>query len=213
MRPHSATRRTALSGLAATLLAPAASAQTLSAQDKALVDTAVAYLQGLTHVRGRFEQTDERGRLSRGDFFLQRPGKVRFAYDSPTDLLVVSNGSVIGLHNKRLKTFEQGPLSASPLSIFLAKEIRLDRGVVVTQVRRFADGFSITARDGKKETAGQIVLVFGGTPLALREWTTINPQGGRIRVVLTSLNRVASLDPALFVVRDPRVRPGTARPN
>ena len=37
---------------------------------------------------------------------------------------------------------------------------RLDRGVAITRVARAANGFSITARDGKKQTAGQITLAF-----------------------------------------------------
>jgi outer membrane lipoprotein-sorting protein len=98
----------------------------------------------------------------------------------------------------------------TPLSLFLAKEIRLDRGVVVTEVRRYADGFSITARDGGKDTAGQIVLVFGDAPMRLREWTVTDAQGQRTRVTLGNLSP-AALDPALFVLRDPRPKAG-ARP-
>lgn len=216
MSLRSPSRRAALALLAAGVAAPAwaqrPAVAPLSAQDKALVDQAVAYLQGMTQAKGRFVQTDERGRNSQGDFYLKRPGKVRFAYDSPTDLLVVSDGNRIAFQNRRLGTYDLYPLMAKPLSIFLAKEIRLDRGVIVSQVRRFADGFSITARDGKKEAEGQIVMVFGGAPLALREWTTIDAQGGKVRVVLNGLTRPASLDPALFVLKDPRTRPGTARP-
>src|SRR5258706_9844313 len=136
--------------------AAAAPAPSLSAADQALVDKAVAYLQGLNEARGRFTQSDGRGAPTQGELFLKRPGKARFAYDPPSGLLVVSDGGRVIVQDKRLDTFTAYPLGATPLSLFLAKTVRLDKGVQVTRVARAADGFAITARDGKKETSGQI---------------------------------------------------------
>jgi outer membrane lipoprotein-sorting protein len=180
----------------------------LTPDQLALVDKAVAYLQGLGQVKGRFTQTDPRGRMAQGDFFLKRPGKVRFAYDPPNDLLVVSDGQRVSVHDKRLKTFQQYALSMTPLSLFLAREIRLDRGVKVTRVGLLDGGlFSVVAQDGKHQTAGQITMVFSSDPVELREWTVIDAQGGGTRVQLSGLTNAASLDPALFILRDPRPAP------
>jgi outer membrane lipoprotein-sorting protein len=176
----------------------------LSAEDKALVDRAVAYLQGLTEARGRFVQTDPRGATSQGELFLKRPGKARFAYDPPSGLLVVSDGGTVAVADSKLKTFDAYPLMATPLSLFLAKTIRLDRGVQVTRVARAADGFTITARDGKKETAGQIALSFTDNPLALVGWTVTDAQSRMTQVRLQGLQRASGLEPSLFVLKDPR---------
>lgn len=184
------------------LAAPAPAA--LSADDQALVDRAVAYLQGLTEARGRFVQTDARGATSQGELFLKRPGKARFAYDPPSGLLVVSDGGTVSIADSRLKTFDAYPLMATPLSLFLAKTIRLDRGVQVTRVARAADGFTITARDGKKETAGQIALTFTDNPLALAGWSVTDAQGRTTQVRIVGLERASGLDPSLFVLKDPR---------
>src|SRR5690606_34996236 len=109
----------------------------------------------------------------------------------------------------KLKTFESYPLGATPLSLFLAKQIRLDRGVQVTRVTRLADGFSLPARDGKKEAEGQITLTFSDAPMQLVGWTITDPQGQGTRVRLTRLEKVTSLDDSLFVLKDPRnLRPG-----
>ena len=77
---------TALSLLPTAAFAQGRAAPALSAADNALVQKAVAHLQSLTSVKGRFTQTDPRGRTGGGDFYLKRPGKVRFAYDAPNDL-------------------------------------------------------------------------------------------------------------------------------
>jgi outer membrane lipoprotein-sorting protein len=198
------TRRDIALGLMAAPLAGPAFAQALAPADKALVDRAAAYLQGLDQAKARFVQTDSRGRSVTGTVFLKRPGKARFAYDPPSGLLVVSDGGVVSVQDKRLKTFDQYPLSSTPLSLFLAKTIRLDRGVAIGRVSRMADGFTIVARDGNKRTAGQITLTFIDTPLALSGWTVVDPQGRSTRVQLHGLERVAALDGSLFVLKDPR---------
>ena len=198
-------RRSLTLALAATAFAGPALAQApaLSAADKALVDRAVAYLEGLSEAKARFVQTDARGRATTGQLFLKRPGKARFAYDAPSGLLVVSDGGAVMVQDSRLKTFDRYPLGATPLSLFLAKTIRLDKGVTVSRVTRMADGFSITARDGKKETAGQITLTFTDTPLALAGWTVTDAQNRPTRVQLQGLERAPGLDGSLFTLRNP----------
>lgn len=176
----------------------------LSDDDKALVDRAVAYLETLGEARARFSQTDARGATSQGTVFLKRPGKARFAYDPPSGLLVVSDGSTVAIADSRLKTFDSYPLIATPLSLFLAKTVRLDRGVQVIRVARESDGFSITARDGKKETAGQITLAFLDKPMTLQGWSVTDAQGRTTQVRLSDLAAAPGLDPSLFVLKDPR---------
>ena len=212
------TRRSIALALAATPLAasplagPAFAQGPLAPADKALVDRAVAYLEGLSEAKARFVQTDARGRLTTGQLFMKRPGKARFAYDPPSGLLVVSDGGVVSVQDKRLKTFDQYPLSATPLSLFLARTIRLDRGVTITRVARAADGFSITARDGKKETAGQITLTFTDNPLALAGWAVTDAHGRPTSVQLRGLERASGLDRSLFVLKDPRPKaPGRGK--
>lgn len=190
----------ALSPLSALAAPPAA----LSAEDQALVDKAVAYLQGLTEAHGRFIQSDGRGGPTGGELFLKRPGKARFAYDAPSGLLVVSDGGTVARVDNRLKTYDAFPLAATPLSLLLAKTIRLDKGVQVTRVTRAADGFSVAARDGKKETAGQITLTFTDNPMSLAGWTVTDAQSHTTQIRITGLERTSGLDPALFVLKDPR---------
>jgi outer membrane lipoprotein-sorting protein len=204
--PMTITRRTlALAGLAL-LTAPSlalAQARPLSADDKALVDRAVAYLEAMPQVKARFTQIDGRGGATRGTVYLQRPGRARFEYDPPSGLTVVSDGVAVSVADSRLNTFDRYPLKNTPLSLFLAKSIRLDRGVQVVQVSRMADGFSLVARDTRNDTAGQITLTFSDKPLALIGWTVTDAQRRATQVQLSGL-APAAMDPALFVGRDPR---------
>lgn len=197
-------RRDTLAGLialSATGLAGAASAAPLSADDKALVDKAVAYLQGLNSAKGRFVQTDPRGSQSQGSFYLQRPGKARFAYDTSGKLLV-SDGRFVSEADTRLKTVNRYPLGQTPLALFLAQEVRLDRGVVVNKVSRLDGGFSLTLSDGRKQTRGSLTMNFTDSPISLMGWVVTTVQGST-RVRLTNLERASGLDPKLFATPYP----------
>jgi outer membrane lipoprotein-sorting protein len=198
--------RTLILAILAAWLSPAVAlaAPKLSPDDQALVDQASGYLQNLGEVKGRFTQTDYRGHLTHGALYLKRPGKARFTYDPPYGLQMVSDGIAVGVFDPRLKTFNTYPLNQTPLALFLARQIRLDKGVVVTQVTRFANGFGLTARDGRHFGQGQITLTFASDPLRLTDWTMTDARGQTTRVTLSNLEPASDADPTLFEVRDPR---------
>lgn len=208
------TRRTALAGLAALASGPAAAAPApqLGEAERALVNRAAAWLEGLGEARGRFVQTDARGGVTRGEVFIRRPGKARFAYAPPSSLLVVADGANVSVADPRLKTFERYPLAATPLSLFLSRRIRLDGDAQVTGVRRTATGFEVAARDARRQAEGRIVLAFSDNPLSLAGWTVTDAQGRATRVDLQDFRPVSGLPASLFVLEDPRPRaPGRGK--
>ncbi len=199
--------------LAATL-AGAAAAQApafrtpyaLSPQDRAAGERAADYLQSLSTVSAHFEQTAADRQVTHGTLYLQRPGKARFEYDPPARMLIVSDGRTVALSDLRLKSFDRAPLSATPLNILLAKEVRLDRGVKIGRVDRDGEGFSLTAVDIAHQAQGRLVIYFAdaGGRLALRGWNVVDAQGRTTRVRLGELQARSGLSPELFVVRYPR---------
>lgn len=202
-------RRTLTLALAAAAIAPAALAQPLGEADMALVQKATDYLQGLDEAKGRFTQTDAAGHVTTGTFFLKRPGKARFEYDPPSGLVVVSDGAAVTVADARLPSFTRYPLGTTPLALFLAKTIRLDKGVAITGVERQGNAFTILARDGHKKI-GQLALTFTEAPMQLISWAATDAQGRTTRVRLTGLSRTSGLDKGLFVGKDPRP-PGMRR--
>jgi outer membrane lipoprotein-sorting protein len=202
-------RRLLLQALAACALISAAPALAktdvpppLTDEDRALVERAAAYLDGLGQMRGRFVQTDPRGAVSQGQLYLNRPGKARFEYEGASRL-VVSDGHSVVVYDARLKTFNRYPLGSTPLALFLQRHVRLDQKVVVTRVDRGPNGFMITARDGRHESQGQITLSFSDNPVELKEWTIMDGRGGRTIVRLSDLQPASGLDPALFQLQNP----------
>lgn len=195
----------AMAGLAAL---PAHAQSGLSAEDRATLAQAQTYLQNLTSAQGTFVETTGAQRRQ-GRFYLQRPGRMRFEYTSPAGLLVVSDGYNVKRYDPRLNNFQQVPLGRTPLSTFLAREVRLDQGVRIDRVTRMQSGaFAITARDARRPNEGSVILAFAGNPMRLQEWTITDSQGGRTRTQLTSLRPASGLSANLFRLTDPTRRPG-----
>ena len=188
---------------------PADAQSNLSAEDRATLQRAQTYLQNLTSAQGTFVETGPGGQRREGRFYLQRPGKMRFEYTNPAGLLVVSDGHNVKRYDPRLEVFRQVPLGATPLSTFLARNVRLDQGVRIDRVTRMSSGaFAITARDSGKPNEGSVILAFAGDPIRLHEWTITDAQGTRTRTQLTSLRPASNLSASLFQLRDPTRRPG-----
>jgi outer membrane lipoprotein-sorting protein len=184
-------RRALLALAAAALLATPALAATSPADD-ALVSRAVAYLDAITSVKGRFEQGNDKGGVADGTLYLARPGRARFEYDPPSGLLITSDGRNVILTDSKRGAFEHQPLGATPLAIFLADHIRLDKGAHVTRVDRSASGFSITAEGGRGLRDGQITLYFADAPLRLTGWAVTDAQNRVTRVTLGPLTPIAT---------------------
>ena len=194
----------ALAGIAAL---PAHAQANLSADDREILARAQATLQNLPSAQGTFIETSGASRRE-GRFYLQRPGKMRFEYTNPAGLLVVSDGSNVKRYDPRLNVFRQVPLSQTPLSTFLARNVRLDQGVRIDRVVRMQDGgYSITALDAARPKDGAVVLMFGGSPERLLEWTIRDAQGAMTRTQLTNLTAAPNLAASLFQLRDPTQRP------
>ena len=207
--PMLSRRALTLSGLALAFAGPAQAQSGLSAEDRAVLAQAQAYFQNLSAAQGAFTETGPGGQRRSGEFYIRRPGRMRFEYTSPAGLLVVSDGYNVKRYDPRLETFQQVPLGQTPLSTFLARNVRLDEGVRIDRITRMPSGaFAITARDARRPNEGAVILAFAGSPLRLQEWTIVDAQGQRTRTQLTTLRPASGLSDSLFQLRDPTRRPG-----
>ena len=188
--------------------APPPAPAPLAPDDKALVDRAAAYLDGLTQAKAEFVQTDARGNVSRGELYLNRPGKARFEYQPPASRIVVANGRTVTIYDPRLQTFDSYPQSSTPLALFLQKEVRLDGKVFVSKVERIPGGFTLTARDARHPGRGEITLTFSDNPVTLKQWSIVDSQGARTTVQINDLRAVSGLDRSLFEIRGPNAEIG-----
>ncbi len=200
-------RRSALLALAALAVSPEALAQAtpvvLAGADRTTgLDQANRALNAVQRMQGRFVQQSPGGARATGMFYMQRPGKLRFQYDPPATMLIVSDGSVVGMRDTQLRTTQRTPLRSTPLNIILGRTINLEHDARILRVSRAGPWLMVTARDRSGQTDGQITLQFFGDQTELRSWDVIDATGARTRVTLSGVTQPASLDQSLFRLPD-----------
>lgn len=185
----------------ATVIAASSALVTLEGAERAQALAAInAELNSIQRLQGRFVQTGPDGSRAAGDFYLQRPGRLRFEYDAPATMLIVSDGSVVAMRDTALRTTERTPLRSTPLSLILGERIDLERNARIIRVSREGGWTLVTARDRSGQTDGTITLQFNGGEL--RSWDVVDATGARTRITLSNVTRPASLDRGLFRLPD-----------
>ena len=184
---------------------------TLEGADReAALAQANASLNAVTRLQSRFVQTAPDGSTAAGTLYLQRPGKLRFQYDPPATLLIVSDGSVVALRDTALRSTERTTLRSTPLNLILRSQINLERDASISRVARSGEWLVVTARDSSGQTDGAITLHFRGPNAELRSWDVIDAIGARTRITLSNITQPESLSASLFRLEDmlERDRPG-----
>lgn len=167
--------------------------------DLARVDQA---LNNTASFSGRFTQYGSDGSVANGNIYLKRPGKLRFEYDAPSPLLIVSDGVTLLQHDRALETKDRVPLASTPLNFFLKENVQLARDTEVVGLTKTTQDIRVSAKDGSGEVDGTITMVFDPINLALRAWIISDSFGGETQVILSDLQYNQKVSPRLFVLRD-----------
>lgn len=177
-------------------------AKTFDQEDLASLSEIEQYLQRIKSASARFIQIGPKGELSRGRFYLRRPGRLRFEYDPPNPLLIVADGFWLVLHDRELDSVERFPLYRTPLGILVAEKVDLQSDVQVMRLERKLGLLRIQLRERNPEAEGWMSVLFSLPPITLRQWEISDSLGGLTSVTLTDMDTNVNLDPELFVSSD-----------
>ena len=98
---------------------PSSLFNSFDATQKAQAARVSSYLSSLQTLVGNFVQVGPDGSRTKGDFYIQKPGKVRFEYDDPSPIAIVADGSSVAVRDRKLATQDIYPLSQTPLRYLL----------------------------------------------------------------------------------------------
>lgn len=173
----------------------------LTPAQREAVDRVNTYFNSVTTMVGDFIQVGpDRSRIE-GDFYLQKPGKVRFDYDPPSPVELISDGSSVVVRDRKLDTQDLYPLSQTPLRFLLAAKLDLLKDTNVIAVYQ-DDLFVNIVIEEKHPVVGthKLMLMFGAKDSELKQWTITDPQGYDTTIAIYNLNTTFKPDPALFVI-------------
>jgi outer membrane lipoprotein-sorting protein len=174
---------------------------TFDANQKAQAAKVSSYLSSLQTLVGNFVQVGPDGSKTKGDFYIQKPGKVRFEYDEPTQIAIVADGSSLAVRDKKLATQDIYPLSQTPLRFLLSDRIDLLKDTNVVSVT--ADDIFISVTIEEKQAligTSRLMLMIGTKDGQLKQWTVTDPQGYDTTVAVYNLDTSKKVDPGLFKI-------------
>ncbi|WP_299348665.1 outer membrane lipoprotein carrier protein LolA [uncultured Shimia sp.] len=157
------------------------------------------YLNDLKTAKTAFTQVNDDGSISTGQFYLKRPGRVRFEYDPPAEAMVLASANTVAIFDGRSnQPPETYPLKRTPLSVILARKVDLDKANMV--VGHSFDGTAtvVTAQDPEHPEYGNIQLMFTADPVQLRQWIINDGSGGKTTVILGDMDVGLNLKNTLF---------------
>jgi outer membrane lipoprotein-sorting protein len=182
------------------VIAPAGPAAN-STDPRALLDRISAALSGMQTLVGNFVQVGPDGKRTDGQFYIQKPGKVRFEYNPPSPIDIVADGKSVVVRNRQLATQEGYPLSQTPLRLLLSDRLDLATDTNVTSIT--TEGGLVTVVIEETQLligTHRLKLIFAAKDLQLRQWTITDPQGFDTTVAIYNLDAGKRLDPDLFKI-------------
>jgi outer membrane lipoprotein-sorting protein len=169
------------------------------ARQRQLADRVSAYLSNVRVLSGKFVQVGPDGSKSEGEFYLQKPGRVRFDYNPPSPIELIADGQSVVVRDRKLATQDLYPLSQTPLRFLLSDNLDLMRDTNLVGV--YADDVFATVVIEERQIIGgthRLMLMFGAQDYQLRQWTVTDPQGYDTTVAIYNLNTTRQPDPNLF---------------
>ena len=185
----------------AALLGRSGSAGALSPEQRTIIERVNNYLSSMQNLSGKFVQVGPDGRRTQGNFYISKPGKVRFEYDDPSPIELVANGRDVAVRDRRLATQDVYPLSQTPLRFLLSDHVDLMKDTSLTAV--YADDVFITVVVEEKNGivgTSRLMIMFGAKDMQLKQWTVTDPQGYDTTVAVYNLDTSKRPDPSMFKI-------------
>jgi outer membrane lipoprotein-sorting protein len=170
-------------------------------KQRALVERVNSYLSNIQTLVGDFVQVGPDGARTEGQFYIQKPGKVRFEYKPPSRIDVIADGQSVVVRDRKLATQDLYPLSQTPLRFLLSDHIDLQRDTNLVSVAA-DDVFVTLVVEDRQQFVGnnRLMLMFGAKDLQLRQWTVTDPQGYDTTVAVYNLDTKTKPDPDMFKI-------------
>ncbi len=146
------------------------------------------YLRNSVTMQGDFIQVANNGAQTAGQFFIRRPGLMRFEYAPPTKLLFMADGFWVGVIDFKIKnTADRYPLSETPLAFVLSDNPDILKKTDILDFYFEPGLLSITMADKAGKMNGYLTMVFSGADMGLTSWAITDEQGRQTTINLSNV--------------------------
>ena len=164
-----------------------------------------AYLSGISSIVADFNQVSADGSVGTGKFFLKRPGKMRWQYNPPTPILLVSNGKTVTYYDASLAQVSYVGIDDTLAGFLAQKDIKFENDSIhMLKFEAKNSAIRVQVVQKKKPDEGSLTLEFTDNPIELKQMVVVDATGQTTRVQLQNAQFGPVLDDKLFVFEDPR---------
>ena len=129
---------------------------------------------------------------------------MRFEYDPPTPILIVSSGLILTYYDRELEQVTETLLHTTPVAFLVRDKVKLAGDITITKLQRGHGVLRITVTETDSPDEGSIKLVFTERPLAFRQWVITDPLGVDTTITLFNVRTGVKHDKNLFVFVPPK---------
>lgn len=164
------------------------------------IEQAEAAIQAIDTMQADFIQIASDGSSASGKIYLRRPFQMRIDYEGTTPISLLATRVWLHIDDPYEKTVTSYPISETPLSLLLQKDVKLRGDDFTTSVEDSGGVTQITLHRDTGEAAGTLILEFETSSFRLRRWIIEDAVG--ISTAVTIQNEIygVSLDNRLFAV-------------
>jgi outer membrane lipoprotein-sorting protein len=182
----------------------------LNQADQEVIEQIEDYLGQITTATASFIQRHNNGETATGEFYLSRPGKLRFAYETPNESFVVADGTFIYFWDAELEQVSQTTISQTLAYVLLQDQIDLNTpdpddpgAVAVRGLLADQDEIVLALELANDPGQGQLTVAFQAEPLMLKRWTVLDAQGYQTIVEMNNWREGVPLSRDLFFFSRP----------
>ena len=153
------------------------------------------YLGDIKTLQAEFSQTNQTGDILTGIFFLKKPGKIRFSYDPPQNLQIVSKQQAVLIFDP--KNGGSGPLTYPLHSTPLGFLIKSDLSIFInenSESLEIGDLIIFKVRNPQYNLS----VEFNKNPVSLIGWEFENQMGEIIKIRLNNIQKNNYISDEIF---------------
>jgi outer membrane lipoprotein-sorting protein len=158
------------------------------------------YFFNLGDVKGEFTQIDQIGNITKGTFYSNGKGSIKFEYSSPSEMIIIINKGMFSIKERKDSKANYYSLEDSPLANLLSKDLKLDN-FHINSLEVEGRVATIELRTNENSLRNSIFITADHPRPVLRQWKIIDTQKKETTVFFSKIKSIDSILDSFFEIK------------
>tara|TARA_B000000475_G_scaffold249093_1_gene224503 strand:- start:30 stop:626 length:597 start_codon:yes stop_codon:yes gene_type:complete len=158
------------------------------------------YFFNLGDVKGEFTQIDQIGNITKGTFYSNGKGSIKFEYSSPSEMIIIINKGMFSIKERKDSKANYYSLEDSPLANLLSKDLKLDN-FHINSLEVEGRVATIELRTNENSLRNSIFITADHPRPVLRQWKIIDAQKKETTVFFSKIKSIDSILDSFFEIK------------